>query len=88
MGALGLVLALVFVAFFPCLKAEFLVSWDDEFHLLKYKYLHPLNRENIKGIFNDTINEVYLPLTILSFAIEHHFFEFNPFAFSQHRIGI
>lgn len=79
--ALVIVLGLTFLSLSPCLRGEFLTNWDDEIHLLENPFVRSLSLENIKGIFRQTINEVYLPLTVLSFMIEHHFFEFDPFVY-------
>jgi len=40
-----------------------------------------LDLGNIKNIFTGTVNKTYIPLTIFTFALEYHFFGYNPFVF-------
>ncbi len=75
---LALILAVVFFVFSPTLSHDF-VSWDDEGHLLENVHIRSLNAHNIKAIFYSTVNNTYIPLTIFSFAIEYHWFGYNPF---------
>lgn len=70
----------IFVVFFPCLKADF-INLDDNGHFLNNAAIHDLSPDSIKQIFTQTINNVYFPLTTLSFAIEKHCFGFNSFVF-------
>lgn len=75
---------IVLFAFLPCLGAQF-ISLDDPDHLLKNPLIvgpFPLNAPTtLKLIFSQTINNSYIPLTTLSFAIEHHFWGMKPFIF-------
>jgi len=71
---------IVFFIFFPCLHADFL-NIDDQEHFLQNHYVLRLSPDSVKGIFTQTVNNVYIPLTTLSFTIEHHFFGFNTFVF-------
>jgi len=70
----------VFVVFFPCLKADF-INLDDNGHILNNPALHDLSLGSIKQVFTQTLNKTYIPLTVLSFSIEKHFFGFNSFVF-------
>lgn len=54
---------------------------DDPGHLLENPQVISLSPENITAIFRTTVNDTYIPLTILSFAVEHHFFGFQPFVY-------
>lgn len=79
--ALVCVLCLItFAAFFPSLKASF-VSLDDPEHLLQNPAVILNSFTDIRTIFTQTINQVYLPLTTLSFALEKKFFGLNPFVY-------
>jgi len=40
-----------------------------------------LDSEHVGDIFKGTVNKLYIPLTILSFAVEHHYFRYNPFVY-------
>ena len=67
-------------AFSPTLTAQF-TALDDPGHLLENPQVISLSLENITAMFRTTVNDTYIPLTILSFAIEHHFFGFQPFVY-------
>ncbi len=62
------------------LKNEFVI-WDDD----SLVYLNPLTQEmtlkNVWGAFSSYDPELYVPLTIVSFQIEHALVGFNPFFF-------
>jgi len=73
-------LLLTFLSFHSSLNNKFL-NWDDNFHLTENSSLHSLNLWNIKKIFTETVNEIYIPLSTLSYAIEYHFFKYNPFIY-------
>ncbi|MCA9407614.1 MAG: tetratricopeptide repeat protein [Candidatus Omnitrophica bacterium] len=75
--ALGVILFLTFICYLPVLQHQFL-NWDDPKHLLDNTAVASFN---LREIFTTTVSNVYVPLTLLSFAIEHHFFGFNPLVF-------
>jgi len=77
---LVLVLSVVFFAFLPALKNGF-VFWDDDTHLYQNVAVHTLDAEHIGKIFTNKVNEIYIPLTSLSFAVERHFFGRGPFVY-------
>ena len=70
------------VGFFysPCLQNSF-VNWDDDSHIYENSTIKTLNVRHIKEIFSDFPNLTFIPLTILSFAVEHHFFGHNSFVY-------
>ncbi len=70
----------VFLAYVPCLNHDF-VNWDDDVHLLKNEALRSLHWDNVRQIFLQTVNKIYVPLTTLTFAIEYQFFHFDPFVY-------
>src|SRR5689334_3194688 len=72
--SLGLI---IFMVLFPCLKAQF-ISLDDPEHILQNPGVTDLSFESIRQIFSETVNKIYIPLTTLSFALEHYFAAFNP----------
>jgi len=71
---------IVILVFLPCLQAGFL-NIDDQKHFLENHAVLDLSAGSVQAIFTQTVNNVYIPLTSLSFAIEHHFFGFNAFVF-------
>ena len=74
------ILLLIFAAYLPCLKADF-VNWDDDVHILGNLTLRSLRWENWAEIWTSTINHTYIPLTVITWAIEQHFFGYNSFVF-------
>lgn len=72
--------AVTLSVFFPMLAGQF-TALDDPGHLLENPQVISLAPENITAIFRTTVNDTYIPLTILSFAVEHHFFGFHPFVY-------
>ena len=74
------ILSIVIFTFLPTLKNDF-VFWDDDVHLYENITVRSLDSEHVKTIFTETVNKLYIPLTILSFAVEHHYFGHNPFVY-------
>lgn len=72
--------AATLIAFSPTLTARF-TAFDDPGYLLENPQVTSLDPENITAIFRTTVNDTYIPLTVLSFAVEHHFFGFQPFVY-------
>ncbi len=74
-----IVTAITFFVLKPVTKNDF-INWDDPRYLLENKMVRSLDKENIKAIFVDQENyqSSYVPLTILSFAIEYHISKYDP----------
>ena len=73
--AIAALVLITFVTFLPSLNNG-ITFWDDNAHLTDNKTVRSLAPANIKRIFTDTVFKTYIPLTILSFAVEYHFFEY------------
>ncbi len=71
------ILVMTFFVYFPTIKNDF-VNWDDDVHLLNNLSVRSLDMENIKEIFSKPINKIYVPLSILSYALEYRWFGYNP----------
>ena len=78
--SVGLLLFITFVLYCSVLKHE-LLNWDDGAHLYDNLSLRGLDSQHLRDIFTSYVNDIYIPLTTLSFAIEYRFFEFNPFVY-------
>jgi protein O-mannosyl-transferase len=72
------ILILVFIAFIPTLNNDFIPSWDDHIYVTDNLMIRHLDFASIKGFFSTAINGTYVPLTLLSFAIEYRFFGLDP----------
>ncbi len=70
----------VSIAFLPSLNNGF-VDWDDNAYLTENPDVFGLSVENIKRIFAKSYNASYVPLTLISFAIEYEFVGLNPFLY-------
>ena len=75
-----LLVILTFLAFSPVLNAQFL-NWDDDVHLTNNINVLTFDLPHIRALFRQHVNDIYVPLTTFSFAIEHCFFGFNPFVY-------
>lgn len=73
-------LAIVFAVMSPVLKNEF-INWDDEVYITKNEVIKKTPFSNLDEIFTYKINGFSVPLTLLSFQIEHYFFGLNPFPY-------
>ena len=78
--ALLIILVITFLSYLPTLKNNF-IYLDDDSHLLENAAIRVLDAAHIQEIFTTTVSKVYVPLTFLSFAIEHHFFKYTPFIY-------
>lgn len=77
---LGVILVITALAFLPCLKNGF-VNWDDDVHLTNNLQVRSLSFDNVRAIFKQKVNNLYIPLTTLSFAVEYRFSGYNPFVY-------
>jgi len=66
--------------YMPSLNHDF-VNWDDDAHVYKNPVIHKLDPSNIKNIFQFQVLKTYIPLTLLSFALDYHFFKEFPFIY-------
>ncbi|MFI5205686.1 MAG: hypothetical protein ACHQVK_01985, partial [Candidatus Paceibacterales bacterium] len=77
----GILVVIVFLAFLPALFNDFIITWDDPSYLFKNPLIGSLDFQNLLKIFTTPINKLYTPVTTLSFALEYHFFGFNPWVY-------
>jgi len=75
--AICLILIVTSAVLSPCLKNDF-TNWDDESYVIQNKEIRELSWSNIKQIFSSFYVSLYLPLTMLSYSIEYHFFGLDP----------
>lgn len=65
----------ILLAFKPSLQNQF-TNWDDGYYVTNNTAVH---KYDIKGMFSQLVTDVYVPLTLMSFGVEYHFFKLNPF---------
>ncbi len=78
-------LFLTLLAFYPSFSAGW-VNWDDEVNVLNNEAVKFLDGEHLRMIFTHHVIGNYNPLSILSFALEWHFFQDNPFPYHLNNV--
>ena len=66
------------LAYWPTFSNGF-INWDDDRHVTRNNQIKSLDAQGLSRIFTGTVNKIYIPLTTLTFALEYHFFKFQPF---------
>ena len=77
---LVLLAAAALLIYTPSLKNDFVV-WDDDSLVYQNPLVQQMTPKTVIGAFTSYDPELYVPLTIVSFQIEHALFGFRPFAF-------
>ena len=67
------IIVLCIIAFSPVFTADF-VNYDDPEYVLNNIYIRHFSFENIKQIFFGRTTDLYIPLTVFSYQIEHSVF--------------
>ncbi len=75
------VLVITFLVFLPTLKSEFIQTWDDGVYVTENASILHLNFQNIKVFFTKPVNGTYVPIPLLSFALEYQVFGLHPLPF-------
>jgi tetratricopeptide (TPR) repeat protein len=75
-----LILTVTFISLSPSLENDF-VNWDDDSYVTENPLIMELSWNSIKEIFSQYLMGHYHPLTLLSYALEFHFFKLNPLAY-------
>jgi tetratricopeptide (TPR) repeat protein len=73
-----LIVILVSISYLPLLNADFIPTWDDNVYITDNQLIKSLSFQNLKNIFTTPVGGSYVPLPILTFAIEYHFWGLNP----------
>jgi tetratricopeptide (TPR) repeat protein len=75
------ILIITFVAFLPSLSNQFINTWDDNVYVTENPVITHLNWESARGFFTTQKNGTYVPLPLLTWALEFKFFGLNPFPY-------
>ena len=75
------VLGITFLSFFPSLKNDFMPTWDDEKYVTANPVIRELDEGSIRKMFTRPVNGSYVPLPLLTFAIEYKMFGNAPLPF-------
>ncbi|HVA97490.1 MAG TPA: tetratricopeptide repeat protein, partial [Bacteroidia bacterium] len=68
------ILLLIVIAYSSGIHDDFLRGWDDGVYLFQNNYLYHLNFANFKYMLTHQEQGNYHPITMISYAIEYHFF--------------
>jgi protein O-mannosyl-transferase len=61
-------------------------NWDDTNLIVNNELIRSLDLKNIKAIFDFRAQGTYQPVRVLSYAIDYHFWKFNPVGYHIHSI--
>jgi protein O-mannosyl-transferase len=74
-------LTLIFIAYLPVLNADFISTWDDNSYIIDNTMIRSLSFSNVKDMFSSQVGGTYVPLPLLSYAIEYKIWGLNPVPF-------
>jgi tetratricopeptide (TPR) repeat protein len=74
----GIVLFITFLAFVPSLKNDFIDTWDDGVYVTENALIKQFSVDNFKSFFTTPLNGTYVPIPLITFAIEYKLFNLNP----------
>lgn len=75
------IVAITFVVYSNSLKNEFIDYWDDNTYVTGNELVKTLNLKGLKLIFTSVYMNEYFPFSILSLAVDYHFWELNPLGY-------
>lgn len=78
--ATAALIIITFLAFWPSLFNNF-INLDDNLLIINNPLIAGLDGQHLFKIFTTMVQQHYVPLTMVSFAIEHCFFNINPFIY-------
>jgi len=75
------ILIITFLAFLPSLSNQFIKTWDDNVYVTENPMITHLNWKTIQESFTTQRNGTYVPLPLLTWAVEFKLFGLNPFPY-------
>ncbi|MFH1383741.1 MAG: tetratricopeptide repeat protein [Candidatus Omnitrophota bacterium] len=84
---LAFIVCITFFAFMPSLYNPF-IKWDDASYVTENPAIRDMTYRNIYKLFTKPNVRMYVPLTMLSYAVEYHFFKLNPFIFHTTNLSL
>ncbi len=75
------IIILTFIAFLPTLKNDFILTWDDKSYIVDNPVIRELSLASLRAMFTTQVGGTYVPLPLLSYAIEYRIFGLDPVAF-------
>jgi tetratricopeptide (TPR) repeat protein len=83
---LAVVIAVTFLTLSPTLNNGFIETWDDGVYVTENISITRINNENITSFFTTPVNGTYVPLPLLSLALDYHFFKLDPRPYHIHNL--
>lgn len=77
LAAVTLVLAVTALSFYPSLNNHF-TNWDDDLYVWNNPCITDLSSNNLRIILTSSSAWNYIPLTMLSYVVEYHYFRLDP----------
>ena len=74
------ILLATFLCFLPTLSADFIPSWDDNAYITDNLMIRSISLTSLKQMFTSQVGGTYVPLPLLSYAIEYKIWGLNPVA--------
>jgi tetratricopeptide (TPR) repeat protein len=84
---LGLVVLLTFLLYLGSLPKEF-TNWDDGQYITDNLLIRSLSLSNLNKIVTEPYFANYAPLTLISYAVDYHFWKLNPIAYHFHNLAL
>lgn len=81
-GGCLLLAVVVGVAFYPCLRGNF-INWDDDICVVDNVFIRDITWENLRHICTTPVIGNYVPLSILSYALDVQIYGLDPSGFRR-----
>ena len=75
------ILILTFIVFLPVFSSKFLTTWDDNSYILDNLMIRSISFQSLRQMFTTQIGGTYVPLPLLSYALEYKLFGLSSIAF-------
>ena len=77
----GFFLLLTLISYWPVFHADFIPTWDDKAYVIDNMMIRSLSFDSIRQMFSSQVGGTYVPLPLLSYAIEYKIWGLNPLPF-------
>jgi len=83
--SLAVIAMATFLVYVPALNGGF-VNYDDNIYITENPTIKEFSAENLRKIFTTSFTNTYVPLTILSFSLDYHFVQLEPWWYHLNNI--
>lgn len=74
------IVVITYVLYFPAFSFDF-INWDTDRYVIDNPYITELTWENVKYYFTNFYFLMYLPITLLTYAVDYHIASLDPSMF-------